>query len=171
MPVSMTATPTPRPVPRYVFQRYGAWIDWLKLVESVSPIACGLIAPFSETARTSGRAASSRAPVAGSLATTALMMWRSRVTVPPSSRTSGAAAVRLVPAVIWTMTSTRLPGVRSAMSARAGVSEGSGAATTGAEPVEGSSAPERAMVAGTMAAIASSAMPIIQRIRKTMFGA
>ena len=29
MPVSTTATPTPRPVPRYVFHRYGAWIDWL----------------------------------------------------------------------------------------------------------------------------------------------
>ena len=115
MPVSMTATPTPRPVPRYVFQRYGAWIDWLKLVESVSPFACGLIAPFSETAWTSGRAASSRAPAAGSVATTALMMCRSRVTVPPSSRTTGAAAERVVPGLSWTMTSTRLAGVRSAM--------------------------------------------------------
>ena len=85
---------------------------------------------------------------------------------------SGAAAARLVPCVSWTITSTRLPGLLTARSARAGVSEGSGAAAaTGAEPVAGSSAPERAMVAGTMAAIASSAMPIIQRIRKTMFDA
>ena len=84
---------------------------------------------------------------------------------------SGVAAARWVPGVIWTITSTRLPGLAAARSARAGVSEGSGAAATGAEPVAGSSAPERATVAGTMAAIASSAMPIIQRIRKTMFGA
>jgi hypothetical protein len=37
--------------------------------------------------------------------------------------------------------------------------------------VLGSSAPEREIAAGTMAASASSAMPIIQRILKTMFGA
>ena len=140
-------------------------------MESESPRACGLIAPFSVTARTSCEAASSRAPAAGSVATTALMMWRSRVTRPPSPETSGVAAERLVPCVIWTITSTRLPGLLSARSARAGVSAGSGAAATGAEPVAGSSAPERAMVAGTMARIASSAMPIIQRIRKTMFDA
>ena len=154
-----------------MFQRYGAWIDWLKLVDSRSPLDCGFIAPLGDTARTWGCAASSRAPAAGSVATTALMMCRSRVTVPPSFWISGLAAPRWVPGASWTMTSTRLPGCLAARSARAGDSEGIGAVATGAGPVTGSSAPERESAAGTMAASASSAMPIIQRILKTMFGA
>src|SRR3954452_856717 len=147
-----------------------AWIEALKAVPRDSPI-WPLTAPFSDTARTSGLAASSRAPAAGSFATTALMMCRSRVTLPPSFCTSGPAWARAVPGASWTMTSTRRCGLRSARRARPGVSEGSGAEMGAAAPEAGSSAPERMRTTGTAARIASSARPIIQRIRKTMFGA
>ena len=68
------------------------------------------------------------------------------------------------------MTSTRLRGERVARSASAGFSDGSvsAAATDGSGAGRAAREPVRATVE---AAIASRAMPIIQRIRKTMLGA
>ena len=124
----------------------------------------------SETARTSGREASSRAPAAGSSAATALMMCRSRVTLPPSSRTSGAAAARRRARV-------ELDDHLDALVRRARGEVGERGAQRrprrgGDRRVArgGSSAREPVSATGS-AAIASRAMPIIQRIRKTMFGA
>ena len=69
------------------------------------------------------------------------------------------------------MTSTRLLGERSARAASDGFSDGSGSAAAGVASTEGSSAREPVSATGRAAAIASRAMPTIQRIRKTMFGA
>ena len=68
------------------------------------------------------------------------------------------------------MTSTRLCGERAARSASAGFSDGSGATAVTEASAAGTAA--REPVSATVeAAIASRAMPIIQRIRKTMLGA
>ena len=83
----------------------------------------------------------------------------------------GAASARVVPASSWTMTCTGLAGVRAAISARAGVSDGVTGESAGAEPAEDNGAAEPARATGSIMARTPRASPTIQRIRKTMLTA